>query len=303
MLTLKKLSHQYPNGVLALNQVDLEIDKGMFGLLGPNGAGKSTLMRSIASLQKPSSGEIFFDGDDIVQYPELIRKALGYLPQEFGVYPRGTAYQLLDHLAILKGVHHYQERKRQVEHLLVQTNLFEYRNRSVASFSGGMKQRFGIAQALLGRPKIIIVDEPTAGLDPEERNRFHNLLAEIGEDIVVILSTHIVEDVANLCPRLAILNNGEIQSHGTPLELTQSMGKGLWQKSVSKDVLQQYLKKFCVLSHHRKAGSIQIKVLSDRSPGDGFESVEPSLEDVYFVAVRNSKQYQHTVGERYADAE
>ncbi|OGU36153.1 MAG: multidrug ABC transporter ATP-binding protein, partial [Ignavibacteria bacterium GWB2_35_6b] len=219
MLTISNLSKTYSSGVNALKDVTLKIEKGLFGLLGPNGAGKSTLMRTIATLQEPDSGNIYFDELDVLKSPQLLRADLGYLPQDFGVYPRISALELLDHLAVLKGILNKKEREEQVNALLDQTNLYKMRKKSVGNFSGGMKQRFGIAQALLGNPHLIIVDEPTAGLDPEERNRFHNLLSEIGEDKVVILSTHIVEDVRDLCPDMAILADGKILLQGTPIKL------------------------------------------------------------------------------------
>ena len=228
MLSIQNLTHTYPNGVQALKNVSMEIPKGMFGLLGPNGAGKSSLMRMIATLQEPTSGSIRFSGINVLTEPDEIRRNLGYLPQDFGVYPRGSAYDLLDHLAVLKGITSGKERKQVVEGLLAQTNLFEMRKKRVATFSGGMRQRFGIAQALIGKPQLIIVDEPTAGLDPEERNRFHNLLSEIGEDIVVILSTHIVDDVADLCPNMAVMDEGEIVSMGTPAALIAGLDNPIW---------------------------------------------------------------------------
>ena len=233
-LTIENLTKTYPNGVKALNGINLEITNGMFGLLGANGAGKSSLMRTIASLQEPSSGTIAFNNSDVVQNPDEIRKSLGYLPQEFGVYPKISAEKLLNHLAVLKGILNKKDRKEQVSALLQQVNLYQHRKKSVYTFSGGMRQRFGIAQALLANPQIIIVDEPTAGLDPEESNRFLNLLSEIGENVIVILSTHIVEDVRNLCPKMAILSEGEIISQGNPTSLVASIDGKIWTKIIAK---------------------------------------------------------------------
>ena len=289
MLSIKNLTHTYPNGVQALKNITIEFPKGMFGLLGPNGAGKSSLMRTIATLQQPTSGTIDFDGIDVLKDPDSIRRQLGYLPQDFGVYPRGSAYDLLDHLAILKGITNGKERKEVVEGLLVQTNLFEVRKKKLATFSGGMRQRFGIAQALIGDPKLIIVDEPTAGLDPEERNRFHNLLAEIGEDVVVILSTHIVDDVADLCPNMAILAGGKIISQGTPSDLTNALKGSIWKKKIDKAELDTYKASLNVISSHLSAGQTIVFVHSESQPGDGFEMSEPNLEDVYFAAIAESR--------------
>lgn len=235
MLTIENLTHVYGNGTRALDDVSLSIPKGMFGLLGPNGAGKSTLMRSIATLQTPTSGSIRFGDIDVVRNPEQLRRVLGYLPQDFGVYPRVSAYDMLDHMAVLKGISNGRDRKATVEALLHQVNLWPVRGKALAGFSGGMRQRFGIAQALIGNPELIIVDEPTAGLDPEERNRFLNLLAEVGENVVVILSTHIVEDVTDLCPRMAVLAGGKIQLEGSPVELTHALEGRVWRKTIDKD--------------------------------------------------------------------
>ncbi|NQZ88468.1 MAG: ABC transporter ATP-binding protein [Colwellia sp.] len=284
MLSIKDLTHTYANGVKALNNVNLTIPKGMFGLLGPNGAGKSSLMRTLATLQQPTSGRIAFDDDDVLAAPDKLRRKLGYLPQDFGVYPRGTAYELLDHLAILKGITNKKERKKAVEALLVQTNLFDVRKKNVATFSGGMRQRFGIAQALLGQPQLIIVDEPTAGLDPEERNRFHNLLAEIGEDIVVILSTHIVEDVADLCANMAVLANGKIVSQGTPKNLIERLKGRIWKKTIDKNELTQHQQNYKVISNHLCAGKVVLRVESATQPS-GFDKAIANLEDVYFLAI------------------
>jgi ABC-type multidrug transport system ATPase subunit len=289
MLTINNLTHTYPNGVQALKNISIDFPKGMFGLLGPNGAGKSSLMRTIATLQQPTSGTIDFDGIDVLTDPDSIRRQLGYLPQDFGVYPRGSAYDLLDHLAILKGITNSGERKQVVEGLLVQTNLFEVRKKKLATFSGGMRQRFGIAQALIGDPKLIIVDEPTAGLDPEERNRFHNLLAEIGEDVVVILSTHIVDDVADLCTNMAILADGEIIRKGTPSDLTNALNGSIWKKVIDKSELENYKASHNVISSHLSAGQTIVYVHSEADPANGFEASVPNLEDVYFAAIADSR--------------
>ena len=235
MLSITGLSKTYDNGVHALQGVDLSIGKGMFGLLGPNGAGKSSLMRTIATLQSADAGAITFDGIDVFKDPQALRQRLGYLPQDFGVYPRVSAYDLLDHMAVLKGIHNKGERKESVEGLLAHTNLYQHRSKAVSGFSGGMRQRFGIAQALLGDPDLLIVDEPTAGLDPEERNRFHNLLVSLGEQKVVILSTHIVEDVAELCPNMAVLAGGKILLEGNPIALTDKLQGKIWRKAMSQE--------------------------------------------------------------------
>ena len=294
MLSIKNLTHTYPNGVQALRNVTLDVPKGMFGLLGPNGAGKSSLMRTIATLQQPTSGTITFGDTDVLKDPDTIRRTLGYLPQDFGVYPRGSAYDLLDHLAVLKGITNSKERKQVVEGLLVQTNLFEVRKKKLSTYSGGMRQRFGIAQALIGDPQLIIVDEPTAGLDPEERNRFHNLLAEIGEDVVVILSTHIVDDVADLCPNMAIMAGGEIISKGTPTELTKALDGAIWKKVIDKADLDTYKKTHNVISSHLSVGKTVIYVNAASNPGEGFEASTPSLEDVYFSAIADSRNGSDT---------
>ena len=270
----------------ALDAVSLDIPVGMFGLLGPNGAGKSTLMRTIATLQQPDAGAIRFDGIDALREPDRIRQTLGYLPQDFGVYPRVSAQAMLDHLAILKGISDGRERKARVAALLEQTNLHAVRKKPLGSFSGGMRQRFGIAQALLGDPKLIIVDEPTAGLDPEERIRFHNLLSEIGEDKVVILSTHIVDDVTDLCPRMAILDNGRIVREGAPAALIAELENRIWRKTIEKHELAACRERYDVISTHLFAGKTVIHVLSDTPPGNGFEPQAPDLEDVYFTTIR-----------------
>ncbi len=290
MLTIDKLTHVYPNGVRALDGVSLTIPNGMFGLLGPNGAGKSTLMRDIATLQTPSSGQIRFDDIDVIGNPEALRRVLGYLPQDFGVYPRVSAVDMLDHMAILKGIANAGERRAEVERLLQQTNLWDVRKKALAGFSGGMRQRFGIAQALLGSPRLIIVDEPTAGLDPEERNRFLNLLAEIGENVVVILSTHIVEDVADLCPAMAIIADGRIVKTGAPAALMAELAGKIWIKTVDKAELEALKKTHQVISTRLFAGRTIAHVLSDTKPGDGFEPHHGGLEDVYFSTLAASRR-------------
>jgi ABC-type multidrug transport system ATPase subunit len=262
----------------------------MFGLLGPNGAGKSTLMRTVATLQTPTSGTIDFDGVDVIAEPEKLRRVLGYLPQDFGVYPRVSAYDMLDHMAVLKGIASASDRKTTVERLLVQTNLWSVRKRALAGFSGGMRQRFGIAQALIGNPELIIVDEPTAGLDPEERNRFLNLLAEIGEHVVVILSTHIVEDVSDLCPRMAVLAAGRIQLEGAPLELIEKTRGHIWMKVIDRSELDAAKEKYEVISNRLFAGRTVIHVHSDSDPGDGFTRVDGGLADVYFSTLAQSRR-------------
>ena len=289
MLKIEKLDKTYPNGVHALDDVSLEISTGMFGLLGPNGAGKSTLMRTIATLQSADSGHIEFDGIDVLNDPDSLRRTLGYLPQDFGVYPRISAEDMLDHMAVLKGVVDRKERKELVAFLLHQTNLDNARKKALTSFSGGMRQRFGIAQALIGDPKLIIVDEPTAGLDPEERNRFHNLLAEIGENVVVILSTHIVEDVSDLCSRMAIMADGRIVARGRPGELTGGLAGRIWKKTVDKHAVEEHRQEHDVISTRLYAGQTVLHIHDENDPGNGFELVEPSLEDVYFQTLSNGR--------------
>lgn len=289
MLTLSKVTHVYANGTKALDDVNLTIPKGMFGLLGPNGAGKSTLMRCIATLQTPTSGSMKFGDIDVVREPEKLRATLGYLPQDFGVYPRVTAYDLLDHLAVLKGIADKGSRKDTVETLLTQVNLWDVRKKAVAGFSGGMRQRFGVAQALIGNPSLIIVDEPTAGLDPEERNRFNNLLAKIGENVVVILSTHIVEDVADLCPRMAIISGGRIVQSGAPMELTQELKGRVWRRAVPTDALARYQADMNVISNRLRGGQTLVHVLADAMPEAGFEAIEGNLEDLYFATLSKSR--------------
>lgn len=284
-LRIENLNKTYPNGTKALANVNLEIGKGMFGLLGPNGAGKSSLMRTLATLQEADSGSAYLGEIDMLKDPEAVRRTLGYLPQEFGVYPRITAYQLLDHVATLKGVTDRKERKNIVEYLLQKVNLFEQRNKSVKGFSGGMKQRVGIAQALIGKPSLIIVDEPTAGLDPGERNRFHNLLAEVGEEVIVILSTHIVDDVRELCTEMAIMNLGEIVYSGTPSVALEALQNKVWRKSIARNEKEEYSARFHVISDKMVGGRPQIHVLSEVDPGEGFQQVAPNLEDVFFTQI------------------
>jgi ABC-2 type transport system ATP-binding protein len=281
MLEIANLSHTYANGTVALDDVSLSIPRGMYGLLGPNGAGKSTLMRTVATLQQPTAGTIRFGDLDVLAEPDRLRRTLGYLPQDFGVYPRVSAYAMLDQLAVLKGITGRGDRKSVVETLLHQTNLWAVRNKSIAGFSGGMRQRFGIAQALIGNPELIIVDEPTAGLDPEERNRFLNLLAAIGDNVVVILSTHIVDDVADLCPRMAVLANGRVQLEGRPADLIAATRGKIWTRVIKRDELDQYQSTYEVISTRLVAGNSVIHVLSGSRP-DGFDPVEGGLEDVYF---------------------
>jgi ABC-2 type transport system ATP-binding protein len=284
-LTIRGLSKTYPNGVEALKNVTLTIPAGMFGLLGPNGAGKSTLMRTLATLQDADRGSATMGNLDVLKDKDGVRRILGYLPQDFGVYPKVSAWDLLNHLAELKGLKNRGERQDVVIGLLRQTNLFDVRFKALGGFSGGMRQRFGIAQALLGDPRLIIVDEPTAGLDPEERVRFHNLLAEIGDDVVVILSTHIVSDVSDLCPNMAIINKGEVLLTGRPNELIASLRGRVWSASVPRAELEDAKKKFPVISTRLIAGQTLIHVISDSAPSAKFESIEPTLEDAYFAAI------------------
>ena len=290
MSTLKihNLSKTYANGVKALDNVNLELENGMFGLLGPNGAGKSSLMRTLATLQEADSGTATLDDIDILNQPAELRKVLGYLPQEFGVYPRITAEQLLTHLAILKGITNAKERKLLVDYLLNKVNLYDKRNKSVKGFSGGMKQRVGIAQALIGNPKLIIVDEPTAGLDPGERNRFYNLLADVGKDVIVILSTHIVEDVHELCTKMAIMNFGEIVYQGSPKDATEALNGKVYQRIVSRDELEKYASEYKIISNKMVGGQPLIHVFSEEHPQNGFEQVSPNLEDVFFSKINTS---------------
>jgi ABC-type multidrug transport system ATPase subunit len=289
VLQIDDLTHVYPNGVHALDCVTLAIPNGMFGLLGPNGAGKSTLMRCIATLQTPTSGAIRFDEIDVIKTPEALRRTLGYLPQDFGVYPRVSAYDMLDHMAILKGISDAKARKGEVERLLEQVNLYGVRKKALAGFSGGMRQRFGIAQALIGGPSLIIVDEPTAGLDPEERNRFLNLLAEIGENVVVILSTHIVEDVADLCPAMAVLGAGRILRQGAPAQLIAELQGRVWKKVVAKAEIADMRARYQVIATRLSGGRTLVHILADGDPGDGFEPQPGGLEDVYFSALHSDR--------------
>ena len=290
MLIIENLTHVYGNGVRALDEVSLTIPRGMYGLLGPNGAGKSTLMRTIATLQAPTSGHIRFDDIDVLKTPELLRRTLGYLPQDFGVYPRVSAYDMLDHMAVLKGIAGAKARKETVESLLNQVNLWGVRKKALAGFSGGMRQRFGIAQALIGDPRLIIVDEPTAGLDPEERNRFLNLLAEIGENVVVILSTHIVEDVSDLCPAMAIICDGRIVKQGAPNDLVVQLAGRVWRKTIDKADLEAAKAQYQVISTRLLGGRTVIHILADSDPGDGFAAVEGGLEDVYFSTLSTTRR-------------
>ncbi len=293
MLTIKELSKTYSNGVQALNGVNLTIDCGLFGLLGPNGAGKSSLMRTLASLQGADTGSIVFNGCNVLDNPQQLRAQLGYLPQEFGVYPRIGAFDLLEHFAVLKGITNKAERREQVSVLLEQTNLYDARKKAVSTFSGGMRQRFGIAQALLGDPKLIIVDEPTAGLDPGERNRFHQLLSQLGQDRVVILSTHIVEDVRELCPNMAILAGGKILSQGKPESLIEQLNGTVWRKTIGPEEEAVCREQFNVISIRLSAGQRCIHVLADSCPDVGFEAVLPDLEDVYFSVLLQQQNQQN----------
>ena len=283
-LTITGLSKTYPNGVQALKNISLNIGNNMFGLLGPNGAGKSSLMRTIATLQEPDSGTIVLDGIDVLKDKDAVRRTLGYLPQEFGVYPKMSALDMLSHLAVMKGITNAGERKEIVEGLLNQTNLWSFRKKALSTYSGGMKQRFGIAQALLGKPRLIIVDEPTAGLDPAERNRFLNLLSSIGRDVTVILSTHIVEDVRELCPRMAIIAAGELLYEGAPSDALSELEGKIWSKVVATDEELRALEtEIRVISSHLVAGLHEVRVYADASPGEGFRLVDSGLEDVYFL--------------------
>jgi ABC-2 type transport system ATP-binding protein len=285
-LKIQSLSKRYPNGVQALKDVSLTIPAGMFGLLGPNGSGKSTLMRTLATLQEADSGTATLDGLDMLKQKDEVRKILGYLPQEFGLYPKVTAVDMLDHLALLKGIRGAKARRELVQALLKKTNLYDHRFRKLGTFSGGMKQRFGIAQALIGDPKLIIVDEPTAGLDPEERVRFHNLLSEIGEQVVVILSTHIVSDVSDLCRKMAVLIQGEVVFSGEPLPLVEQMRGRVWRRFVEKDELPRYESSFQVISTRKLSGRTLIHVYNEQAIADGFTPAEPDLSDVYFYAMK-----------------
>ena len=291
-LTIQGLTKTYPGGVRALGDVNLDIGPGLFGLLGPNGAGKSTLMRTLATLQEADAGRVYLDDIDVLRDKKAVRHLLGYLPQEFGVYPKVSAFELLDHLAGLKGIGPQHRRWQEVTALLKRTNLFEVRHRKLGTFSGGMKQRFGIAQALLGNPKLVIVDEPTAGLDPEERERFHNLLADIGEDVIVILSTHIVADVADLCPTMAVIHQGQVVATGDPQQVAAGLKGRLWRKTLSREELAVYertqAEKWPILRSRRLAGRVVVHVEGDGPPDASFERVTADLEDVYFSVIRGA---------------
>ena len=284
-LSIKNISKTYPNGIEALKNVNLEIGNGMFGLLGPNGAGKSTLMRTIAALQDSDEGTITVGEIDVSKDKQSLREILGYLPQEFGVYPKISANDLLDHLAVMKGIIDSKQRKEVVESLLHQTNLWEAKDRKLGTFSGGMKQRFGIAQALIGDPKLIIVDEPTAGLDPMERNRFHNLLSEIGENVIVILSTHIVDDVSDLCNNMAIILNGEVHLVGEPIQLIKKLDQKIWKGLIEKSDLVEIEKENDVISSRLYLGKVQVRIFSESPMQNEFESVNPEIEDLYFATI------------------
>jgi ABC-2 type transport system ATP-binding protein len=300
MLHIQHLTHVYANGTRALDDVSLNIPAGMFGLLGPNGAGKSSLMRCLATLQVPTSGSMRFAELDVLTQPQALRAQLGYLPQDFGVYPRVSAADMLDHLAVLKGVAGKGERRDTVDALLRQVNLWDVRKKALAGFSGGMRQRFGIAQALIGNPRLIIVDEPTAGLDPEERNRFNNLLSEIGENVVVILSTHIVDDVTDLCPRMAILVSGRIVQSGTPSELISALQGRIWQASIDKDALDRARAQHQVIATRLRGGRTVIRVRAELPPGPGFTPVEAGLEDVYFSTLHTERLANPTATQKAA---
>src|SRR6204780_1874774 len=290
-LSISGLSKTYPNGVRALKNISLSIGNHMFGLLGPNGAGKSSLMRTVATLQDPDSGAITLDGLDVVAQKNEVRKILGYLPQEFGVYPKMSAVDMLNHLAVLKGIAGVGERKAMVEALLQQTNLWEVRKKALSTYSGGMKQRFGIAQALLGNPRLIIVDEPTAGLDPTERNRFLNLLSSIGSNVIVILSTHIVEDVREFCPQMAIIDRGKLLLEGSPAETIAALRGRMWSKTMQDAAeLPELEKTFHIVSTHLVAGRTEVRVYAESDPGDGFSPLHPELADVYFLNLSRAQR-------------
>ena len=284
-LKITNLSKTYANGVQALKNVSLTIPNGMYGLLGPNGAGKSTLMRTLATLQQPDQGSVSLGNIDVLNQKDEVRKTLGYLPQEFGVYPKAKAEDMLSHFAILKGITQRAARKEVVEALLRQTNLWDVRKQKLGGFSGGMRQRFGVAVALLGNPKLMIVDEPTAGLDPAERVRFLNLLSELGENSVVILSTHIVEDVSELCTRMAIIDKGQILLEAGPLKAMEELKGRIWRKIVEKGALPQLERKYKIISTKLLAGRTVVHIYNNEAPGNGFEPVEPDLKDVYFSAM------------------
>jgi ABC-2 type transport system ATP-binding protein len=285
-LRIENLSKRYSNGTQALQDVSLTIPLGMFGLLGPNGAGKSTLMRTLATLQEADSGSVRLGEMDVLKDKDGVRRILGYLPQEFGLYPRVTAETLLMHFAALKGIANAKERSDVVNALLQQTNLYEHRSKPLGSYSGGMKQRFGIAQALLGNPRLIIVDEPTAGLDPEERVRFHNLLSAIGENVIVVLSTHIVSDVSDLCSTMAIIHEGRVMASGSPATLVADLDGRIWKRTIPPNELASYRDRFQVLSMRRFAGQTLIHVYSNQQPDSSFELVRPDMEDLYFATIK-----------------
>ena len=287
ILTITNLNKQYANGVHALKDVSFSIDKGMFGLLGPNGAGKSSLMRTLATLQEADSGSVTLGDIDVLAEKDKVRKVLGYLPQEFGVYPRTSATDLLHHLAILKGFDNKKERSEMVEYLLQKVNLFEHRKKAVSSYSGGMRQRFGIAQCLIGSPKLVIVDEPTAGLDPGERNRFYNILSEIGEQTIVILSTHIVQDVRELCTNMAIMDKGMLLYSGTTDDALNQIKDKVYEKRVEKSELQNYQDSYKIISNKLVGGKPQIHVFSETVLNSGFEKAEETLEDVFFAKLNS----------------
>lgn len=289
-LVIKGLSKTYSNGVKALNDVSMTIPTGMYGLLGPNGAGKSTLMRTVATLQEADAGSVMFGDLDVLADKMSVRRILGYLPQEFGVYPKVSAQAMLDHIAVLKGVTSKSERRELVSAMLHRVNLHQHRKKAISGFSGGMKQRFGIAQALLGDPKLLIVDEPTAGLDPGERNRFYNLLSEIGENVIVILSTHIVQDVKELCTLMAIIHEGELRFAGAPSEAEDELAGKVWQKSIEKSELDEVKKSFDVLSTKLVAGRPSVHIVSEQDPGNGFTCVRPDLENVFFSKIKNNHE-------------
>lgn len=282
-LQISGLNKVYKGGVRALDDVNLTIPVGLYGLLGPNGAGKSTLMRTIATLQEPDSGSIRFDGLDVLRSKDEVRRMLGYLPQDFGVYPRVNAEEMLDQIALLKGIVNRRQRKEVVHEMLHRVNLWEHRRKRLTGYSGGMRQRFGIAQALIGNPRLLIVDEPTAGLDPGERNRFYNLLAEIGDNVIVILSTHIVEDVMELCSNMAIIHLGKVLFAGSPDVAVQSLEGKVWRKSITRDAVKDYSSRMPVISNKLVSGRPQIHVFADAAPEEGFIPVAPGLEDVFFA--------------------
>lgn len=289
VLQINNLSKTYGNGTRALNNITLRFNNGMFGLLGPNGAGKSSLMKTIAGLQSPDSGSIFFNGTDVVKDTHFIKSQLGFLPQDFGLYPKISAYDLLSHLAVLKGLANTADRRTHILTLLDKVNLYSSRNKEVHTFSGGMRQRFGIAQALLGNPQLIIVDEPTAGLDPEERNRFNSLLSEIGENIIVILSTHLVEDVRTLCTEMAVIDKGTLLAYGKPMDFINVLEGKLWQKAIARHELSDYTDKHQMISSQFYLGKLNIHVQSETNPGAGFSAVRPGLEDAYFSILNQNK--------------